>query len=256
MRYDFVRLKGMGGKISSSGGEVADLYDVLAIYPPEIVRYLFVGTKPQSEFAISFDLDVLKIYEDYDNCERIYFGLLPVKEQRREKEKRIYELSQVDGDSIPKEAGYQIPFRHLCNYVQIYGGDTEKVLAKLSDATESQKERLRVRIECAKNWLRDYAPEEFKFSLSSETDGLYEPTETERAAIREFATFVEEHLDNMDEKGFSSYIYQTASDNGMENSDFFRLIYTVLIRKEKGPKLAGFLKACGSENVLPILKRY
>ena len=60
----------------------------------------------------------------------------------------------------------------------------------------------------------------------------------------------------MDEKGFSSYIYQTASDNGMENSDFFRLIYTVLIRKEKGPKLAGFLKACGSENVLPILKRY
>ena len=256
MRYDFVRLKGMGGKISSSGGEVADLYDVLAIYPPEIVRYLFVGTKPQSEFAISFDLDVLKIYEDYDNCERIYFGLLPVKEQRREKEKRIYELSQVDGDSIPKEAGYQIPFRHLCNYVQIYGGDTEKVLAKLSDATESQKERLRVRIECAKNWLRDYAPEEFKFSLSSEADGLYEPTETERAAIREFATFVEEHLDNMDEKGFSSYIYQTASDNGMENSDFFRLIYTVLIRKEKGPKLAGFLKACGSENVLPILKRY
>ena len=256
MRYDFVRLKGMGGKISSSGGEVADLYDVLAIYPPEIVRYLFVGTKPQSEFAISFDLDVLKIYEDYDNCERIYFGLLPVKEQRREKEKRIYELSQVDGASIPKEAGYQIPFRHLCNYVQIYGGDTEKVLGKLSDATESQKERLRVRIECAKNWLRDYAPEEFKFSLSSETDGLYEPTETERAAIREFATFVEEHLDNMDEKGFSSYIYQTASDNGMENSDFFRLIYTVLIRKEKGPKLAGFLKACGSENVLPILKRY
>ena len=256
MRYDFVRLKGMGGKISSSGGEVADLYDVLAIYPPEIVRYLFVGTKPQSEFAISFDLDVLKIYEDYDNCERIYFGILPVKEQRKEKEKRIYELSQVDGSKIPTEPGYQIPFRHLCNYVQIYGGDTEKVLSRLSDATESQKERLRVRIQCAKNWLRDYAPEEFKFALQTENDEKYDATETELAAVREFAGFVEKYLDDMGEKEFSNYIYQAAQDNGMESADFFRLIYTVLIRKEKGPKLAGFLKACGSETILPILKRY
>lgn len=256
MRYDFVKLKGMGGKISSSGGEVADLYDVLAIYPPEIVRYLFVGTKPQSEFAISFDLDVLKIYEDYDNCERIYFGILPVKEQRKEKEKRIYELSQVDSENIPQEAGYQIPFRHLCNYVQIYSGDAEKVLSRLEGATESQKERLRVRIECAKNWLRDYAPEDFKFSLRGENDSLYEATEQERKAIRDFAEYTEKYLDSSDEKAFSEYIYKTAQDNSLENADFFRVIYTVLIGKEKGPKLAGFLKACGSENILPILKRY
>ena len=256
MRYDFVRLKGMGGKISSSGGDVADLYDVLAIYPPEIVRYLFVGTKPQSEFAISFDLDVLKIYEDYDNCERIYFGLLPVKEQRKEKEKRIYELSQVDDKAIPTEPGYQIPFRHLCNYIQIYSGDSEKVLSRLSDATPSQKERLKVRIECAKNWLRDYAPDEFKFSLQTEKDALYEATENERKAIRDFAGYVEKYLDELGEKEFSNYIYQAAADNSLENADFFRVVYTILIGKEKGPKLAGFVKACGSETILPILKRY
>ena len=67
---------------------------------------------------------------------------------------------------------------------------------------------------------------------------------------------IEKYLDDMGEKEFSNYIYQAAQDNGMESADFFRLIYTVLIRKEKGPKLAGFLKACGSETILPILKRY
>ena len=56
MRYDFVQIKGHGGKISSSSGDVVDLYDVLEVYPPEIVRYLFVGTRPSAEFAISFDL--------------------------------------------------------------------------------------------------------------------------------------------------------------------------------------------------------
>ena len=256
MRYDFVRLKGKGGKISSSGGEVADLYDVLEIYPPEIVRYLFVGTRPSSEFAISFDLDVLKIYEDYDNTERIYFGLLPVNEKRREKEKRIYELSQVDDRKIPTEPGYQIPFRHLCNYLQIYGGDKEKVLERLEGITESQKERLLVRMDCAWAWISKYAPEEFCFSLQGEGDELYHADEKELAAIRDFTGYVDSYLDKLSEKEFSEYIYKAAKDNGMENADFFRLIYMVLINKEKGPKLAGFLKACGRDKTMEILRRY
>ena len=241
MRYDFVRLKGKGGKM---------------IYPPEIVRYLFVGTRPSSEFAISFDLDVLKIYEDYDNTERIYFGLLNVNEKKKEKESRIYELSQVDDKAIPTEPGYQIPFRHLCNYLQIYSGDQEKVLARLDGITESQKERLRVRMTCAWNWLQKYAPEEFCFSLAKEGDELYQATDEELSAIRDFRVYADEFLDTLSEKEFSEYIYKTASDNGMDNADFFRLIYMVLINKEKGPKLAGFLKACGRDKTMEILRRY
>ena len=42
----------------------------------------------------------------------------------------------------------------------------------------------------------------------------------------------------------------------MENADFFRLIYMILINKEKGPKLAGFLKACGRDKTMEILRRY
>ena len=107
-----------------------------------------------------------------------------------------------------------------------------------------------------KELAQRYAPEEFKFALQTENDEKYDATETELAAVREFTGFVEKYLDDMGEKEFSNYIYQAAQDNGMESADFFRLIYTVLIRKEKGPKLAGFLKACGSETILPILKRY
>lgn len=126
-QYDFIRIKGRGGKISSSTGEVISLRDVLEIYPPEIVRFLFAGTRPNSEFAISFDLDVLKIYEDYDKCERVYFGVQQISEKKKAKERRIYELSQVDG--IPSEMPYQVPLRHLCNLLQIHGGDTEAVIA-------------------------------------------------------------------------------------------------------------------------------
>jgi len=69
LMYDFVSIKGTGGKISSSLGNAITPKEVLEIYEPSIVRYLFAGTKSTSEFAISFDLDVMKIYEDFDFCE-------------------------------------------------------------------------------------------------------------------------------------------------------------------------------------------
>ena len=256
MRYDFVQIKGHGGKISSSSGDVVDLYDVLEVYPPEIVRYLFVGTRPSAEFAISFDLDVLKIYEDYDNTERIYFGLIETNEKKREKEKRIYELSQIDDKNIPQEPGYQVPFRHLCNLLQIHEGSIEKVMESLTDVTEGQKARLETRLKCAWNWIQKYAPEEFKWSLRKAGDEPLAVSDNERKALKDLANYVDSYLDDMSEKEFSQYIYQAAGDNAMENADFFTLTYRVLIGKEKGPKLAGFIKTVGKDKILEILSKY
>ena len=228
---------------------------MLEIYTPEIVRYLFVGTRPGSEFAISFDLDVLKIYEDYDNTERIYFGLLDVKEQRREKEKRTYELSQVDGNAIPAEPGYQAPFRHLCNLLQIHAGDIEKVISSLDDVKPGQIERLRARLVAAWNWIGKYAPEEFKFSLSTGKT-LLDAAESEINAIRDLSKYVSTFLDSSSEKEFSQYIYKAAEDNGLENGDFFKVVYKALIGKERGPKLAQFMKIVGKERLQAILSLY
>ncbi|WP_320129585.1 lysine--tRNA ligase [uncultured Sphaerochaeta sp.] len=252
-QYDFISIKGRGGKISSSSGEVVSLYDVLEVYTPEITRYMFAGTRPNTEFSISFDLDVLKIYEDYDNCERIYFGLLPVNEKRMAKEKRVYELSQVG--SVPSEACYQIPFRHLCNVLQIHSGNIDDVLSTLDPMTKSQEERLRVRCLCAWNWITLFAPEEFKFKLASEDDAKVALEPSLLKAVQALSEVVS-RMDQIEDKAFVGELYASATDNGVETSDFFTAVYQVLIGKEKGPKLAPFIQACGKEKVLPILKRY
>ncbi|MDY2815527.1 MAG: lysine--tRNA ligase [Bullifex sp.] len=253
-QYDFISIKGRGGKISSSSGEVISLYDVLEVYTPEICRYLFVSTRPNTEFAISFDLDVLKIYEDYDNCERIYFGLLDVNEKRRAKEKRIYELSQVG--EVPTEPSYQIPFRHLCNLLQIHSGDKEAVLRSLTDITESQAARLKQRMDCAWAWITTFAPEEFRWSLADEGTPLVEVSEGERRALSSLAASVRAHLDECTEKEFSNYLYEAAAAGELESAAFFSLVYRVLIGKERGPKLAGFIKTCGADRIATILERY
>lgn len=251
-KYDFITFKGKG-KQSSSLGNVDTLDDVLRVYVPEIARYMFASTRPSAEFSISFDLDVLKLYEDYENCERIYFHLIPVNEKRYQKEKRNFELSQVG--EVPSEPSYQIPFRHLCNLLQIHDGGIDKVISLLPDVKPSQVDRLRAKCVCAWNWITEDAPEDFKFRLSGADDALAEVTEAQRRGIRALAEAAAQ-MDGKSEKEFSEQIYAIAAEAGLEAPEFFKAVYAVLISKERGPKLAGFMQACGKDRILPILQRY
>lgn len=252
-QYDFLSIKGRGGKISSSGGDVISLRDVLEIYQPEVVRYMFAGTRPNIEFAISFDLDVLKIYEDYDKCERIYYGVEKVNEKKTQKERRIYELSQVS--SVPAVMPYQISLRHLCNLLQIHSGDIDAVLKKFDIKDESQIPRLRNRAECAWRWITSFAPEDFRFSLKVPGEDPVPLDETAKKILKECAEIIEE-LESYDEKTLTEVLYKIAQENGMEPKDMFILFYNILIGRDKGPRLAGFIITAGKAKILPILKAY
>jgi lysyl-tRNA synthetase class 1 len=249
--YDFIRIKGRGGKISSSSGEVVSLKEVLEIYQPEVVRYLFTSTRPNSEFAISFDLDVIKIYEDYDRCERIYFAAEAVSEKKSARLRRIYELSQVK--EVPAALPQQVPFRHLCNLLQVNEGNIEAMLDAMPELPEPDRKRLAVRAACAWNWIRTYAPPDFRFSLRSLDGPAVRLTQTEAEAVRRFREDLEQHLDDYDEKRLSEAIYATAREAGLEPKDFFTVIYRLLIGRERGPRLAGFILIVGRRRVLERL---
>ncbi len=253
-RYDFIGIKGTPGKMSSSKGDVISLRDVLNVYQPEIARYLFAGTRPNTEFAISFDLDVLKTYEDYDRTERIAWGVDKAKnEQIYAKERRIYELSQVDG--MPEMMPYQVPLRHLCNLLQINSGDIDAVIAGLPDVAPAQERRLRERCRCAWYWISECAPDDFRFSLRldgsrAELDGAA------LAAVKKLRDEVVPHVDELAEKPLSEAVYAVAGECGLEPKALFAAVYQALIAKDQGPRLASFMKIIGRARLEQILSVY
>ncbi|HOX19190.1 MAG TPA: lysine--tRNA ligase, partial [Spirochaetales bacterium] len=251
-RYDFIGIKGTPGKMSSSKGKVVDLYDLLRVYTPELARYLFAGTRPNTEFTISFDLDVIKIYEDYDRTERIYWGTEQAKdEETRSRERRIYELSQVD--EVPAKMPYQVAFRHLCSLLQINLGDVEKTLAQLPGVEEHQLDRLRVRAKCAWTWITESAPDEFRWALREDGSAI-EANEEERAALVELRETV--RAGGLDEQALGTKIFDIAKAHGLEPKDFFKVTYRALIDRDRGPRLAGFILEVGAERIVKILSAY
>jgi lysyl-tRNA synthetase, class I len=255
MKYDFVTLKGVPGKMSSSKGKVIALPDALCVYQPELLRYIFAVNKPDHEFSISFDLDVLKMYEDYDRTERIAWGLEKAKnDDLLNHEKRIYILSQVK-PGMPAAMPYQIGFRMLTTLLQTYSGDIEAVIRSLGDVKPEQEETLRHRCECAWYWVTECAPEEFRFALRLDGSGV-QLSDTELKAVQQIRDTVLPVMNDVDEKTLGQKVYDVATGLGMEPKSLFTTMYHVLVNKDQGPRLASFMKIIGKERLENILKNY
>lgn len=259
MRYDFVNLKGVPGKMSSSKGKVIALPDALDVYQAEVLRYIFAGTRPNTEFAISFDLDVLKVYEDYDKTERIVFGVDKAKsDDVFQKEKRIYELSQIDG-KIPEKMPYQITFRMLTTLLQTYSGDIDKAIQSLGNVEPAQIERLKRRAACAWFWITNSAPScapEFCFSLREEgTKATFDGALLK--AIRRVKNEVVPKIGAFPtDKDCQQALYDIATEESLDAKALFTALYQALIGKDQGPRLASFMKIIGKDKLTKMLESY
>ena len=229
--------------MSGSLGNVIMLDEVLEVFEPAIVRYMFAGTRPGSEFFVSFDLDVLKVYEDFDRCERIYFGREKAKTGKEmENIKRIYELSVIE---MPEKLPLQPSFRHLTTLIQMMDGDVEKVVKHIAKEIKSKDDgkRLRLRLGCAKRWIEKYAPEEFKFKVQERVSKSINLTERQRNSVREIAALLKEK--SWDEQSLFNEFYKIIDRENMKPPEFFEAFYLVLLNQKKGPKLAPFIIELG-----------
>ncbi|MDA3855645.1 MAG: lysine--tRNA ligase [Candidatus Woesearchaeota archaeon] len=250
--YTNIAMKGQGGKVSSSSGNGATIPDVLKIYTPELVLFLFAGTRPNAEFEISFDLDVIKIYEDFDKLERLYYGL---EEEKNAKKlatyKRIYELSMVGDSEVQKTIPFQPSFRHLSTVIQSNNFNFEKVnfFYKNEIKTVYDLNRLKDRFECAKNWLENYAPEDMVFKFQESID--MEFLESEKKSLTDLRDAVNKYKDSKD---LMSEFKIICENNSIEVKNFFKLAYTVIISKEKGPRLPNLILE-NKDKVLNLLNQ-
>ncbi len=246
--YDFVILKGQGGKMSGSLGNVISLKDLNEIYLPEIVRFFYAGTRPNKEFAVPMDDEIFKIYEDFYFTERVYFDKEEIDEKRKKHLKRVYEISMIE---MPKELPIQIPFKYLVFLSQIYKKD-EDVLEKLKQTghlkekmSEFDNKRIKMLIEMARAWAEKYADEKYKFQIHEEKH--LELSEEEKKAVK----MLIEKINSLDE----NTLYEIGKESGL-GKEFFKMCYKILLNKERGPRLFELIETVGKEKIKKILEKY
>ncbi len=229
--YDWVEIKGIGG-MHSSRGTAIKIYDVAEIYEPEIIRYFFANSRPNKGLQISFDNDVIKIYDEYDELERRYYN-----KEVDEKEKRIYEMCQIG--KIPKKKPERIGFRHLVTLVQA---------GKLQEVGKDSRRRA----EKVKTWVEKYAGDDMKFTLQEKPKFKLDKKQKEAlVALKESLSI--KKFNSEDELG--NEIYNICKAVGIDNKEFFQGAYETIIGKTRGPRLSSLILATGKEKVIKLLEQ-
>lgn len=260
--YEFVTKD--GSKISSSSGEnIFTVSELKKIYSPAVIRFLFSSTKPNKAFEIPFESeDIFQRYKNFDKIESGYYNPEEAEDDKQRTQwKRIYELSMIQ---IPDEQPVRVPFKHASFIAQItpqekWGSKGIESLKKTGhvpqELSEENKERVLERLERAKTWARDYAPEEYVYELTSEIteeirDGL---NEDQIEAVNLLAEMLDENdfddTDQVDEK-----IFDIKKESELGTGAFFSTIYTVLLGREQGPRLSTLIMSKGVEETQELLE--
>ncbi len=256
LQYDFVSIKGQGGKMSSSSGNLLTLDYLLQFYPPEVIRWIFASTRPNVDFSISLDIDVIKTYENFDRQERLAYGLEKGNEKKQLMAGRVFELSQKS--SIHGIPPFRPSFRHLTNVLQIYGGDIERAKGYYKDAIKNKLDEISFveRGRCALAWLNHYAPKDFTFSVNDNPTAL-NCSEDVLSFLSDLRDDLSSHWERIiSDKELQEKIYEHIHRYHLEPPKAFQALYQVFISRDQGPKLAEFMLILGKEKVLYFLSPF
>ncbi len=258
--YDFVRIKGRGGKISSSAGEAVTVADCLQIYEPDMLRWIFASQRPGSEFQISFDLDVIKLYEDYDRARRLAHEAEDGSkaDKKRQVARRTFELASGAGKRIVpgSDPPFVPPFRGLTMILQIFDGEIAKSRAHYEATgeitTPEEAELHDERADCAWEWIELYAPDDFRYRIREEPVSR-DLQGDDRVVIERLFTVLAENP-KIDEPALIEALKTICDDTSHEPKTFFPIAYDLLLGRDRGPKLSTLLTTMGASRALPLLR--
>ncbi|MBN2094363.1 MAG: lysine--tRNA ligase [Candidatus Zambryskibacteria bacterium] len=243
MEYKFVGIQGEGSKMSGSKGDVVSPEQLLEIYEPALLKWLYLRRNPNQAFSLAFDTEIYRQYDEFD------------KELKNKKD------SMALLSSNPPDYKNPIPFKQAVALGQITQWNKNKIENLLSALeTEYDSSSIQRRLMKARNWLLKYNPKEtIKLLDSVNKDYVPNMSEKSKEQVRKLKTELEtreyQSIKELERLIYSIPKHESKSneENAPAQKEFFKHIYNLLVGKNAGPRLSTFLWAVDRNQILKLL---
>lgn len=218
-----------GRKMSSSKGVGYAAKDVPEILPPELIRFMMVRIKVNTQ--INFDPaekdTIPNLFDDYQKAAEAYFN----KNETNEDLARIFELSQIGVIKRPPLVRFSV----LAQWIQMPNMEEE-----------IKKEGLEEWAKYARVWIDRFAPDDQKFEVQKSLPSNIDLSEKQKELLEKTAKFIP---DIKDPAELQTKIYEMGKSLELSSGETFAAFYKALIGKDHGPRLAWLLLSLDSSFV-------
>jgi len=237
-KFGFILLQGK--KYSKSKGIGLSVRELLKLVPPEIIKYaLFRPDIQENKDFNPTGYELIKLFNDFSEASALLESQSVFSE---EKEKTPVEdkdaLTRAENKKIMAvqisgKKKWKLDFSEYLLHHQIYGN-----LGRLSEKDSGGSAYLKKYID---NWVEGgFEPEDYDFK--------YEPKKELNPSARKFFLSLDE---NMDALAIHNSIFEFAKESRIDPKDAFKMLYSSILNKEKGPRLGRLIETIG---VLKIKK--
>lgn len=251
--YEFIGIRGTTGKMSGSSGLNLSPDELLKLYQPEVILWLYSKTEPTRAFDFCFDDGILKQYFEFD---RMLDACRSGKAD--ELTQAVMYNCTVEGREVRT-----VPMSLLVQMGSVVDFNVpmlETVFEKIG--TPYKEADFADRLARAKYWLEQCAPDQVNRLRTGRNWEVYETlSDGEKQEIADLHAYLSRGGYTLEELNTAIYAIP-AKVRGLEpgtkelkaaQSEFFKTVYKLLIDKEKGPRLYLFLYAIETERYLKLL---
>ncbi len=251
--YEFIGIKGVAGKMSSSSGLNMTPETLLKLYQPEIILWLYSKTEPTKAFDFCFDDGILRQYFEFDKMYTEY----------KNGTASDYTASVMYNCDIEGREIETVPMGLLVQLGSIVDFNVpmlETVFEKIG--TPYKYEQFADRLDRAKFWLEQCAPEQVNKIRATRSFEVWNTLDDkEKAEIAALFNYIKNGTYTLDELNAELYaipkaIYPEITDAKELKAiqgKFFKTVYKLLIDKEQGPRLYLFLYAIEKDRFVDLL---
>jgi lysyl-tRNA synthetase class 1 len=250
--YGFVGVEG-AFKMSSSTGTGISPKDLLEIYEPELLRWLFVRAKPLKPITLFFGSQIIRQYDEFDQKVIDYYS-----KKISDAEKREIEFSKTK-KTLAKT---RIPFRQIASFGQIVQGNFSELKKMYDKLGEKYDEKaLKERLEKTQVWIEKFNPE-MKIKIRETPNESYfrKLSKEEKEQIIKLKEKLKDIKGKLNIEKLTALVYDIPKKPSMsdekkktEQRRFFKNVYQMLMNTDTGPRLPTFLLALEKEKVEKLL---
>ncbi len=237
-----------GKKMSSSKGLGSSAKEISEIIPLYLVRFIF--TRIDYREAINFDpvgtLAIPDLFDEYDRCWQA------LNTNSEPDLARAFELAQIGKIPEKKPKLFLPRFRDVANLAQLPNVKLHERFEQFkgSKLTDQEKDILKERLSYAFIWLSKYAPDEYRYQISTKSYDGINLSKDQWDFLNDLAKIWEQVEEP---EKLQSQIFHLAKTKNIEPSSAFKALYTVILDKLHGPRAGWLLKKFPKETILERL---